>query len=163
MEISRNGLDAASKDLAQALKLNPELEVAYVDRSVVETNQGKLDQALADENKAIQLKPNDYQAVVNRGAIYVAQGKFDLAEIGQRLLLVVLLCVDHSPIGVGSDAFRVELNPPFSALRGCSRWPGLYEAPDPVRARSTACGSCSMTCSSTRAGPSGTRRCCSQS
>ena len=71
--------ELALDDFNKAMKLNPNLAMAYFGRGELYYYQQKYELALADWNKAIELNPNLAMAYNNRGGIYYNQQKYELA------------------------------------------------------------------------------------
>jgi tetratricopeptide (TPR) repeat protein len=71
--------ELALADYNQALKINPDLALAYVNRGLVYYNQKKWELALADYNQAIKINPDYANAYLNRGVLYGEQKKWELA------------------------------------------------------------------------------------
>lgn len=59
--------DRALQNYDQAIALDPNYAIAYVNRAVVHAQQGNYDRAIRDLDQAIALDPNDGLAYVNRG------------------------------------------------------------------------------------------------
>jgi len=71
----RNGdLEGALADYNQAIQLDPELAVAYVNRGLVRRRLGDVQGALSDYNSAINLDPNMGEPFYNRGLIRRSNG-----------------------------------------------------------------------------------------
>lgn len=69
-----NDLVSAERDLNASIKYDPNYELAYSNRGIVYSIQGKFEQALSDFNMAIKLKP-DYKEAMHNRAIALAQMK----------------------------------------------------------------------------------------
>ncbi|MBD2542408.1 MULTISPECIES: serine protease [Planktothricoides] len=78
-QYNRQDYESAIASYNQAIRINPELALAYNNRGAAYADQGKLDQAIADYNQAIRINPEDADAYNNRGAAYADQGKLDQA------------------------------------------------------------------------------------
>ena len=65
------------KHYTEAIKLKPDLDVAYNNRGNAYAKKGELNNAIRDYNTAIKLKPNDAEAYYNRGNTYNEKGDFD--------------------------------------------------------------------------------------
>jgi len=61
--------EAALRDLAEAIKIDPTFAQAYSNRTVVRRMRGELREALDDANRAVELNPRDVNARVNRGNV----------------------------------------------------------------------------------------------
>ena len=59
--------DGKIADYTEAIRLNPRLAEAYVNRGIAHREKGDLDRTIADYNAALKLKPQDSQAYNNRG------------------------------------------------------------------------------------------------
>ena len=69
----------AIRHYTEALKLNPDLPVAYSNRGAAYFEKGDFDAAIQDYNKAIDLEPNYAKAYYNRGAAYLKRGEVENA------------------------------------------------------------------------------------
>ena len=72
-------LSLALADIEEALKLKPELAVAYSQRGLTRLRLGESDQALADLQQAIELEPREAIFFNNRGYVRQARGEHALA------------------------------------------------------------------------------------
>jgi tetratricopeptide (TPR) repeat protein/tRNA A-37 threonylcarbamoyl transferase component Bud32 len=77
--------DAAALDLAElnsnkALKLAPDLSLAYSSRAKVELYQGLYDAAIGDSRKATELDPENVDAQIFLAETYLRSGKLELAD-----------------------------------------------------------------------------------
>ncbi|BAY37673.1 tetratricopeptide repeat protein [Nostoc sp. NIES-2111] len=71
--------DLALADYTQALKINPQLALAYNNRGLLYKEPKKWDLALADYNQALKINPQYAEAYYNRGLVYYEQKKWELA------------------------------------------------------------------------------------
>jgi tetratricopeptide (TPR) repeat protein len=69
----------AMANLNEAIRLNPNVAVAYYDRALTYSNIGDPDRAIADYNEAIRLNPRYASAFSNRGLVYERKGDLDRA------------------------------------------------------------------------------------
>jgi tetratricopeptide (TPR) repeat protein len=60
------GGEIGIEDLDRAVKIDPQLSVAYFKRRNAHLDLGELDRALSDYDKAIELDPRDAVAYFNR-------------------------------------------------------------------------------------------------
>ena len=74
-----NEIDLAIADLNMAIKIKPDLAVAYYNRGYLYDDKGQYDQATADYNKAIEINPKYAAAYNNRGIIYNRKDEYDQA------------------------------------------------------------------------------------
>lgn len=75
-------------DLDQAIKLSPEMAIAYFNKGVALAEMGDLTSALSAFAKAIELKPDFGEAYYNRGYVYLnlgnrEPGNRDLSKAGE--------------------------------------------------------------------------------
>jgi tetratricopeptide (TPR) repeat protein len=73
--------DRADRDFDEALKLNPQNALAYVERGLSLTDRGELDDALKDYAEAIRIDPQEYTAYCYRGFTLFYEGEFKDALI----------------------------------------------------------------------------------
>ena len=66
-------------DYSEAIRLNPESELAHGFRGRAFTHLGDFDRALADCDRAIQLNANSGVAYRNRGELYAKKGQYKIA------------------------------------------------------------------------------------
>jgi len=66
--------DRAINDLTQAIRLDPDNAIVYVERGVAYRGKGDNDRAIEDFNQAIRLDPNSTRAYFNRGSAYRNKG-----------------------------------------------------------------------------------------
>ena len=79
--LSREGrLDDALARYDRALKMAPQLVVAWYNRGIDLMNAGRLDEAIASFDRAIDLHPNDAQAHNNRGIAKARMGDMEGAR-----------------------------------------------------------------------------------
>jgi tetratricopeptide (TPR) repeat protein len=74
---NKGDLDGAMADYNQAIKLDPKLDVAYINRGNVKQKKGDLEGAMADYNQAITLNPKNVLAYRCRGDIKRKKGDLD--------------------------------------------------------------------------------------
>lgn len=65
----------------KAIRLNPELAVAYSDRGDAYNHKGDYDHAISDYDQAIRLNPNDADAYNNRGGAYYREHVYDRGDV----------------------------------------------------------------------------------
>ena len=71
--------ESAVKCYTEALKLNPQMFVAYHNRGIVYSDKGEYDAALQDFSTAIENNPDYTKAYYNRGVAYQRKGEYDAA------------------------------------------------------------------------------------
>ena len=76
---NRRIYEKAVAHYTEALKLNPKLVEAFINRGNTYSSRGEHDRAIEDFTKAIELKPDYTEAYYNRGNAYREQGDFDQA------------------------------------------------------------------------------------
>ncbi len=76
---NRRNYERAVEHYTKALRLNPQLAEAYINRGNTYLNIGDFDRALSDYTGAIRIKPNFAMAYNNRGKVYSDQGDYDRA------------------------------------------------------------------------------------
>ena len=67
------------KHYTEAIKLKPDLDVAYNNRGNAYADKGELDNAISDYDTAIKLKPDEVDVYHNRGITYYKKGELDNA------------------------------------------------------------------------------------
>ena len=72
-------MDRAIEDYDVAIRLNPDLAVAFSNRGNVHRKESRFDRAIKDYDKAIQFKPDDGQVFADRGLAYEKKGERDQA------------------------------------------------------------------------------------
>ena len=79
----------AIADYDQAIRLNPENAVGYINRGVAYDDLGEYEQAIADYDQAIRLNPEDAVAYNNRGVAYseLEEYKPAIADFNQAIRL----------------------------------------------------------------------------
>lgn len=70
----------AIADYTEAIKLRPDLALAYRGRGQVYAEANRQAEAMVDLSKAIQLDPNDYVALYTRGKLYSFEKKYAAAR-----------------------------------------------------------------------------------
>ena len=82
-KLNKQDMDGALADFNEAIRLDPNLAIAYMNRGVIYASKGEFDKAIGDETKAIELKPEKTEdqatAYSNRGTAYLAKGDLDKA------------------------------------------------------------------------------------
>ena len=63
----------------EAIKLDPQLAVAYINRGNAYDNLGQSERAIQDYDEAIRLDPQDTFAYINRGVAYYNLDQFERA------------------------------------------------------------------------------------
>src|SRR5687767_6757517 len=80
---NKGDLDGALTDYNEAIRLDPNLAVAYMNRGAIFAARNEYDKAIEDSTKAIELKPAKVEeqatAYTNRGVAYVGKGEIDKA------------------------------------------------------------------------------------
>jgi tetratricopeptide (TPR) repeat protein len=71
--------DRAIADYTQALRLDPNIALAYNNRGMAYAGKGDYDRAIADYTQALRLDPNIALAHNNRGMAYADKGDYDWA------------------------------------------------------------------------------------
>jgi tetratricopeptide (TPR) repeat protein len=71
----------ALDDLAEALRLNPQLADAWMVRATVRVELGDFQQALADVERRLQLEPPDPLALLTRGNLRAQLGELESARV----------------------------------------------------------------------------------
>jgi tetratricopeptide (TPR) repeat protein len=72
-------IDAAVRYYTEAIGLQPDFALAYLNRGIAYAQEGLLGQSLSDLNEAVQLDPSSRKAFYNRGICYSKMGQFALA------------------------------------------------------------------------------------
>ena len=80
MHQAKGDLSRAIADFSEAIRLNPMVIAAYVNRAAAYTRKGDLDKAIADYNEIIRLDPHSIQAYRLRAAVYQSKGSSEKAE-----------------------------------------------------------------------------------
>ena len=82
-KFNKGDLDGALADFDEAVRLDPNLAAAYMNRGAVYAAKNEYDKSIEDSTKAIDLKPSKTDdlatAYSNRGAAYIGKGEFDKA------------------------------------------------------------------------------------
>ena len=77
---TRQALEAAGRELEQALMLAPDFTAARFNLGVVRKRQGKFEEARGEFKRILETDPNQIQALMQTGYTYEEQGFFDEAE-----------------------------------------------------------------------------------
>jgi len=77
--LQKGNVDAAINYYDKALEINPQLEVAYINRGYAYFSKGNLSQAIEDATKAIEIKPESMDAYGVRGDSHFQNGNYDQA------------------------------------------------------------------------------------
>lgn len=77
--LDKGNLDQAIADYTEAIRLKPDIFVAYLNRGTALRRKGEFDLAIADYNKAIELKADYYDAYTLRGICYGKKGRYEEA------------------------------------------------------------------------------------
>jgi tetratricopeptide (TPR) repeat protein len=77
--IQQGGYVAAVVELTEALRINPRLAAAHVNRGVAYHHLGKADEAIADFDAALCLSPALVEALSWRGQVWFGKGDYDKA------------------------------------------------------------------------------------
>lgn len=89
MAASQGRFDEAEACFRQAIKLKPDLAIAYNNLGLALHDQGKLDEAEANLHKALQLSPDFVETYINLGIILNSQGKLEEAATSYRQALTL--------------------------------------------------------------------------
>jgi tetratricopeptide (TPR) repeat protein len=76
---SANNIDGALLDFAEAIRLDPTLVEAYLNRGRLFIEEEELESALTDLDSAVELEPMSPNLFLNRGRIHVLVGNLDRA------------------------------------------------------------------------------------
>jgi len=76
---SQSDLDHAIADFDQAIELDPDVPLAYLDRGLAYSLKGDPDRAIVDYDQAIELDPDDAEAYRRRGNACLDKGDLDRA------------------------------------------------------------------------------------
>jgi tetratricopeptide (TPR) repeat protein len=81
--------DRAITEFTEAIRLNPNYELAYYFRAETYVMKEDYDKALADLNQAIRLSPNDDDNYSERGYVYIIKNDYDraIADFNQAIKL----------------------------------------------------------------------------
>ena len=71
--------DKAIEEFTEAIRIDPNYDLAYVSRGQSYSNKGQNDQAISDYTESIRLNPDDALAYYSRGATYGKKGQYDKA------------------------------------------------------------------------------------
>jgi tetratricopeptide (TPR) repeat protein len=125
-------LDKALGEYGDAIRLQPDFPLVYMNRGLVEAEQGTMDAAVRDLTEAIQLDPSSTDALYNRGLMYGRMGQ--LADAIDDFTAVIRANPNEA------DAYKVraeaqqELGHPDEAIKDLRRAAEL----DPSDAESSA-------------------------
>ena len=75
----RSQYETAVKDYDQAIKLKPDMYLAYFERGLARTRNGQHDLAIPDYDQTLKLKPDFPPAFHDRGIAYLHKGQYDRA------------------------------------------------------------------------------------
>ena len=76
VELQEQGrLEEAIGEYDEAIRLDPQLALAYLNRGAVYNEKNEFSKAIADCDKAIELAPNLFEAYYNRGLAYAELGE----------------------------------------------------------------------------------------
>ena len=75
----KGNVDPAINYYDKALEINPQLEIAYINRGYAYFSKGNLSQAIEDATKAIEINPESIDAYGVRGDAHFQNGTFDQA------------------------------------------------------------------------------------
>jgi tetratricopeptide (TPR) repeat protein len=82
-KFNNKDMDGALADFNEAIRLDPNLALAYMNRGAIYASKNEFDKAIEDETKAIELKlaktEDQSTAYSNRAAAYAGKGDFDKA------------------------------------------------------------------------------------
>ena len=109
----------AIEHYTEAIRLKPDLSIAYNNRGIVYEKKGKTDLAIADYNRAIELAPENAGAYNNRGLAYRAQNEPDRAL--QDFSRAVELAPENTGIYSNRGGVYLAQNEPDRALQDFSR------------------------------------------
>jgi tetratricopeptide (TPR) repeat protein len=85
----KNDLDRAIADFNEAIRLDPNLAMAFLGRGIAFSDKGDNDRAIADFNEVIRLDPNFARAFTVRGIVFSAKGDLDraIADLNEAIRL----------------------------------------------------------------------------
>ena len=75
-----NRVDAARPALEKAMRLNPRLELPYLDRGILNAAAGRKENALRDFKDALRLNPDDVQIHWRMARLYQSMGRIEQAK-----------------------------------------------------------------------------------
>ncbi len=103
---NKNDLEKAIADYTEAVKLDPQLAKAFLNRAVVHFHLKDYDAAIADSTQAIKINPQYAEAYHNRGTAYGSKGNYTeaLADIDQALKINPQLAEAYFSRGVINNA-----------------------------------------------------------
>jgi tetratricopeptide (TPR) repeat protein len=134
--LEQNDYDLAIDCLSLAIRLDPNLAVAYHNRAFAYFEKGEFDKAIADCNEAIRVDPNLALAYNNRGNAYRIKGEFDkaIADYSEAIRLDPNLVAAYGNRGFAYDAKgefdkaiadyseAIRLNPKLAPARNALAW-----------------------------------------
>jgi len=77
--IQKGNVDVAINYYDKALEINPQLEIAYINRGYAYFSKGNLIKAIEDATKAIEINPTSIDAYGVRGDSHIQNGNYDQA------------------------------------------------------------------------------------
>lgn len=103
---NKNDLEKAIADYTEAVKLDPQLAKAFLNRAVVHFHLKDYDAAIADSTQAIKINPQYAEAYHNRGTAYGSKGRYTeaLADIDQAIKINSQMAEVHFSRGVINNA-----------------------------------------------------------
>jgi len=75
----KRDLDRAIADFSEAIRIDPQNDIAYYNRGLCYNVRADYDRAIADYNEAIRINPKQTKAYISRANTYVSKGEFDRA------------------------------------------------------------------------------------
>jgi tetratricopeptide (TPR) repeat protein len=76
-----NHPEAAGPLIEQAIRIDPSLELAHLDRGILDADAGRREDALREFQAAARLNPNDVNAHYRLARLYQAMGRKDEAKV----------------------------------------------------------------------------------
>jgi tetratricopeptide (TPR) repeat protein len=80
-EMQLNHPEAAGPLIERAIRIDPGLELAHLDRGILETNAGRREDALGEFKTAVTLNPGDVNAHYRLARLYQSMGRKDEAKV----------------------------------------------------------------------------------